>query len=70
MTPSDSGTRGQSNLDVVFIYGSDCSIDWGRRFGLTVYVGLGRLDIGQAFVGGIGIVLIAIIFDRISQKFI
>jgi glycine betaine/proline transport system permease protein len=38
--------------------------------GLTVYVGLGRLDIGQAFVGGIGIVLIAIIFDRISQKFI
>ena len=38
--------------------------------GLTVYVGLGRLDIGQAFVGGIGIVLIAIIFDRITQKFI
>ena len=38
--------------------------------GLTVYVGLGRLDIGQAFVGGVGIVLIAIIFDRISQKFI
>lgn len=38
--------------------------------GLTVYVGLGRLDIGQAFVGGIGIVLIAIIFDRISQKFL
>ncbi len=38
--------------------------------GLTVYVGLGRLDIGQALVGGIGIVLIAIIFDRISQKFI
>lgn len=40
------------------------------RLGLTVYVGLGRLDIGQAFVGGVGIVLIAIIFDRISQKFI
>ena len=38
--------------------------------GLTVYVGLGRLDIGQAFVGGVGIVLVAIIFDRISQKFI
>ena len=38
--------------------------------GLTVYVGLGRLDIGQAFVGGIGIVLIAIIFDRITQKII
>lgn len=38
--------------------------------GLTVYVGLGRLDIGQAFVGGLGIVLIAIIFDRITQKMI
>ncbi|MDA7564257.1 ABC transporter permease subunit [Pelagibacteraceae bacterium] len=38
--------------------------------GLTVYVGLGRLDIGQAFVGGLGIVLIAIIFDRIAQKII
>ena len=38
--------------------------------GLTVYVGLGRLDIGKAFVGGVGIVLIAIIFDRISQKFL
>ena len=37
---------------------------------LTVYVGLGRLDIGQAFVGGLGIVLIAIIFDRITQKII
>ena len=38
--------------------------------GLTVYVGLGRLDIGQAFVGGLGIVLIAIIFDRITQRII
>ena len=38
--------------------------------GLAVYVGLGRLDIGQAFVGGLGIVLIAIIFDRITQKII
>ena len=38
--------------------------------GLTVYVALGRLDIGQAFVGGLGIVLIAIIFDRITQKLV
>ena len=36
--------------------------------GLNVYVGLGRLDIGKAFVGGLGIVLIAIIFDRITQN--
>ena len=38
--------------------------------GLTVYVALGRLDIGQAFIGGLGIVLIAIIFDRITQKLV
>jgi glycine betaine/proline transport system permease protein len=35
--------------------------------GLTVYTGLGRLDIGAATEGGIGIVLIAIILDRITQ---
>lgn len=35
--------------------------------GLTVYTGLGRLDVGGAFQGGIGIVLIAIILDRITQ---
>ena len=35
--------------------------------GLTVYTGLGRLDVGQAFVGGLGIVLLAIVLDRITQ---
>jgi ABC-type proline/glycine betaine transport system permease subunit len=30
----------------------------------------GLAPLRQAFVGGLGIVLIAIIFDRISQKFI
>lgn len=35
--------------------------------GLTVYTGLGRLDIGAATEGGLGIVLIAIILDRITQ---
>ena len=35
--------------------------------GLTVYTGLGRLDVGAAAEGGIGIVLIAIILDRITQ---
>ncbi len=35
--------------------------------GLTVYTGLGRLDVGRAFLGGLGIVLIAIILDRITQ---
>lgn len=35
--------------------------------GLTVYTGLGRLDVGAATEGGVGIVLIAIILDRITQ---
>ena len=38
--------------------------------GLTVYVALGRLDIGAAVVGGTGIVILAIILDRITQKII
>lgn len=35
--------------------------------GLVVLQGLGRLDIGRAAVGGIGIVLLAIILDRVTQ---
>ncbi|WP_163558776.1 proline/glycine betaine ABC transporter permease [Halomonas sp. NO4] len=35
--------------------------------GLTVFTGLGRLDIGRATLGGIGIVLLAIMLDRITQ---
>jgi len=35
--------------------------------GLTVFTGLGRLDVGQATLGGMGIVLVAIIIDRITQ---
>jgi glycine betaine/proline transport system permease protein len=35
--------------------------------GLTVFTGLGRLDVGRAFIGGLGIVLLAIILDRITQ---
>ena len=38
--------------------------------GLTVYVALGRLDIGSAVVGGTGIVVLAIILDRITQKIV
>jgi len=38
--------------------------------GLTVYVALGRLDIGSAVVGGTGIVILAIILDRITQKIV
>ncbi|WP_422074655.1 ABC transporter permease [Tranquillimonas rosea] len=37
--------------------------------GLTVNTGLGRLDVGLATEGGIGIVILAIILDRITQSF-
>ena len=35
-----------------------------------VLFALGRLDIGGAVVGGTGIVILAIILDRITQKII
>jgi len=35
--------------------------------GLTVYTGLGRLDVGAATLGGVGIVLLAIALDRVTQ---
>ncbi len=35
--------------------------------GLVVLQGLGRLDVGMAAIGGIGIVLLAMILDRITQ---
>ena len=38
--------------------------------GLTVYVALGRLDIRSAVIGGTGIVILAIILDRITQKLV
>jgi|SRR5690606_14994062 glycine betaine/proline transport system permease protein len=37
--------------------------------GLAVNTGLGRLDVGTAAEGGIGIVILAIILDRITQSF-
>lgn len=35
--------------------------------GLVVNTGLGRLDVGRATAGGVGIVLLAIVLDRITQ---
>jgi glycine betaine/proline transport system permease protein len=40
-----------------------------RGLGVEVLTGLGRINAGQAFVGGISIVFLAIILDRISQGF-
>lgn len=36
--------------------------------GIPVYEGLSRLDVGLAFEGGLGIVIIAIILDRITRN--
>ncbi len=36
--------------------------------GQMVLRGIGRLDMGLATVGGLGIVLLAIILDRITQQ--
>lgn len=35
--------------------------------GETVYVGLGRNDVGLAAIGGLGIVILAIVLDRLTQ---
>ncbi|MGF1609289.1 MAG: ABC transporter permease [Kiloniellales bacterium] len=35
--------------------------------GQVVFTGIGRLDVGAAALGGIGIVLIAIVLDRVTQ---
>jgi len=40
-----------------------------RGIGETVLIGLQRADPGMGLVGGFGIVILAIIFDRISQAF-
>jgi glycine betaine/proline transport system permease protein len=40
-----------------------------RGMGETVLLGLQRADSGQGAVGGLGIVLLAIVFDRITQGF-
>jgi glycine betaine/proline transport system permease protein len=36
--------------------------------GQMVLSGIGRLDVGMAAVGGLGIVLLAIILDRLTQE--
>lgn len=43
------------------------SLIGAEGLGMTVLKGLGRLDVGTAAVGGIAIVLMAIVLDRITQ---
>ncbi len=37
--------------------------------GSTVLTGIQRLDVGQGFEGGIGVVILAVILDRLTQSF-
>jgi glycine betaine/proline transport system permease protein len=37
--------------------------------GNTVLTGIQRLDVGLGFEGGLGVVLLAILLDRITQSF-
>ena len=37
--------------------------------GSTVLTGIQRLDVGQGFQGGIAVVILAVILDRITQSF-
>ena len=39
-----------------------------QGLGLVVLQGIGRLDVGRAAVGGIAIVLLAMVLDRVTQK--
>lgn len=41
----------------------------GGGLGLVVNTGLGRLDVGGATAGGVGIVILAVVLDRITQGF-
>lgn len=38
-----------------------------RGLGQVVYVGLNQFELGEALLGGTGIVLLAIVFDRVTQ---
>jgi len=40
-----------------------------KGLGVEVLNGIARLDVGRGLIGGIGIVVMAIILDRITQGF-
>jgi len=49
------------------VMGTIASMIGAEGLGLTVLRGIGRLDVGLAATGGLSIVLIAIVLDRITQ---
>ena len=46
-----------------------CSMIGAKGLGIEVLNGIARLEVGRGFLGGIGIVFLAIIIDRITQGF-
>lgn len=49
------------------VMGTIASMIGAEGLGLTVLRGIGRLDVGLAAIGGLSIVLMAIVLDRITQ---
>tara|TARA_B100000686_G_scaffold344158_1_gene426287 strand:- start:801 stop:1739 length:939 start_codon:yes stop_codon:yes gene_type:complete len=49
------------------VMGTIASMIGAEGLGLVVLRGIGRLDVGLAAIGGLGIVLIAMLLDRITQ---
>ena len=60
-------SRAETDADAGALDGGDRRAHRRGGLGLTVYTGLGRLDVGAATEGGLGIVLLAMILDRITQ---
>ena len=54
------------NPDVA-LHGGHCRYDCSRRLGEIVLKGITQMKIGLGFEGGIAVVILAIILDRITQ---
>jgi glycine betaine/proline transport system permease protein len=54
-------------LLLAMVMGVIASMIGAEGLGLTVLRGIGRLDVGLAAVGGLSIVLMAMILDRVTQ---
>ena len=52
--------------DINLAPSGEMKINWVER-NMPVLRGIGRLDMGLATVGGVGIVILAIILDRLTQ---
>ena len=53
---------------MALIDGGDLFDDWLEGLGEQVLLGIQKLDVGKGFIAGVGIVLLAIIIDRLTQS--